>query len=156
MSPSKQTPVARRRLAAKRRGFSLVEMIAATALVAGTLAPALAVMRDAMAASRESVRRNLLANYAVTELEYSAGATMQDWTTGVTTGDLASEGHPEMRYTLNRSDAPADGGLTGRLMHVRVTVYDDANGNMLLDANELAIDLRTKVAKLFTYENEPN
>jgi hypothetical protein len=131
-------------------------MIAATALVAGTLAPALAVMRDAMAASRESARRNLLANYAVSMLEYSTGTTMQDWVPSLTTGDLAGEGHAALRYTVNRSDAPADGGLTGRLMHLRVTVYDDANGNAALDGNELAVRFRTKVAKLATYENEPN
>jgi len=44
-------------------------MLAATAIVAGTLAPALAVMRDAMAISREAVQRNLVSNYAVQVLE---------------------------------------------------------------------------------------
>lgn len=131
-------------------------MIAATALVAGTLAPALAVVRDAMAVSRETVRRNLLANYAVQVMEFNAGGTMQSWIPGTITGNFAADGHPSLRYVLTRSDDPASGGLTGRLMHVQVTMFDDVNGSSTLDANELAVRFRTKVAKLLTYENEPN
>ena len=74
--------------AGARRGFSLVEMMAATALVAGTLAPALAVMRDAMAVSREGVRRSLVANYAVQVLESQAALVMQNWTNGTVDGQL--------------------------------------------------------------------
>jgi hypothetical protein len=55
-----------------------------------------------------------------------------------------------------RSDDPADGGLDDRLMHLRVMVFDDANGNATPEPNEIAVRLRTKVAKLRTYENEPN
>jgi hypothetical protein len=131
-------------------------MIAATALVAGTLAPALAVMRDAMAASRESARRYLLANYAVQVLEHNSGGTMQSWTTGTTTGNFAADGHSAIRYVLSRSDEPVDGGLDERLMHVQVTVYDDVNGNAARDADEISVSFRTKVARLLTYQNEPN
>ena len=141
---------------ANRCAFSLVEMIAATALVAGTLAPALAVMRNAMAASREASQRNLLANYAVQALEYASGITLQTWATGTSTGNFASDGYPTLRYSVTRSDAPASGGLTTRLMHVQVTVFQDANGNLALDTNEIAVRARTKVAKLLTYANEPN
>ncbi|HEX6962386.1 MAG TPA: hypothetical protein VF175_11000 [Lacipirellula sp.] len=140
----------------RRRAFSLVEMIAATALVAGTLAPALAVMRDAMAASRETSQRNLLANYAVRQLEYSLGASMQTWSSGADTGSFASDGHSAIRYVVTRSDAPANGGLTGELMHIQVTTFDDANSNAALDAGEEAVRFRTKAARLLTYQNEPN
>src|SRR5688500_10617746 len=140
----------------RRCAFSLVEMIAATALLAGTLAPALAVMRDAMAASREASRRNLLTLYAVQGVEYAAGVTMQGWVSGTYTGNFASEGQPNIRYVVTRSDAPANGGLTGQLMHIQATVFDDANGNAALDAGEEAVRFRTKVAKLLTYESEPN
>jgi type II secretory pathway pseudopilin PulG len=144
------------RASARRGAYSLVELIAATALVTGTLAPALAVMRDAMAVSRETARRNLLALYAVQVLEYSSGASMQGWTPGTTTGNFASEGHPAIRYVVTRSDAPANGGLTNQLMHVQTTVFDDANGNSTLDAGEESVRFRTKVARLLTYQNEPN
>jgi hypothetical protein len=150
------TSIQRARGRVRRQAYSLVEMVAATALVAGTLAPALAVMRDAMAASREASTRNLLTIYAVRELEYAAGITMQAWSTGTSTGNYASEGYPAIRYVVTRSDDPASGGIAGKLMHVQVTTFDDENGNSALDAGEESVRFRTKVAKLLTYQNEPN
>lgn len=131
-------------------------MIAATALVASTLAPALAVMRDAMSASREANRRHLMANYAVTVLEYAAAASMQNWGSDTSTGNFATDGYPTIRYQLTRSDSPANGGVAGRLLHLRVTVYDDVDNDSIADANENKVRFRTKVAKLLTYQNEPN
>lgn len=113
-------------------------------------------MRDAMSLSREAARRNLLANYGVLALEYAAGVSMQNWASDTTSGNFASEGYPTIRYQVTRSDAPANGGLTGRLMHIQVSVYDDANGNSAYDAAEKIVRFRTKVAKLTTYVNEPN
>jgi prepilin-type N-terminal cleavage/methylation domain-containing protein len=139
-----------------KNGFSLVEMILATALLAGTLAPALTVMRNAMSISRESARRALLANYAVEALEYAQGVTMQSWTTGTTTGNFASDGYPTLLYSVTRSDAPAGGGITGRLMHVQAVLWDDVNGNSTLDSSEIAVRMRTKVAKLTTYQSVAN
>ena len=138
------------------RGFSLLEMLAATALVAGTLAPALAVMRDAMAMSREGLRRSLVANYAVQVLETQAALTMQNWTSGTVTGNFSVDGYATIKYTAIKSDAPASGGLTNRLMHLQVTAYDDANGNAAADAGEVKSTIRTKVAKLASYINAPN
>ncbi len=140
----------------RRHGFSLVEMLAATALVAGTLAPALAVMRDAMAMSREGARRSLVANYAVQALESQAALAMQAWTIGTTTGSFTADGHPTIKYTALQSDAPASGGLTNRLMHIQVTAFDDADGDSLADASELKASIRTKVARLASYVNAPN
>jgi type II secretory pathway pseudopilin PulG len=139
-----------------RDGFSLLEMIAATALVAGTLAPALAVMRDAMAISREGARRQLLANYAVQVLESQAALVMQNWANGSASGNFATDGYTTIRYTVSKSDAPADGGLTDQLMHIQVTTYEDADGDSVADADEIQTSFRTKIAKLASYENAPN
>jgi hypothetical protein len=57
---------------------------------------------------------------------------------------------------VTRSDAPANGGIIGELMHVQATVFDDANGNAALNAGEEAVRFRTKMARLLTYQNEPN
>ncbi len=139
-----------------RIGFSLLEMMAATALVASTLVPALSLIRDAMAQSREMNRRNLLANYAVRILEEQTALAATNWTNATVTGDFSSDGYTSLRYTATKSDAVVDGGLVDRLMHIRVTVYDDADGNSSVGTNELQINFRTKVAKLVTYENEAN
>lgn len=136
------------------RGFSLLEMIAAAALVTGTVVPALAVIRDAMAESRDLHRRHLLANYAVRILEDQAAYVATHWTNATVTGDYSADGHSKIRYSLTRSDDPLDGGLVNQLMNLEVTVYDDADGNLTLDTGELQETYRTKVAKMNSYENE--
>jgi hypothetical protein len=134
----------------------LLEMLAATALVAGTLAPALAVMRDAMAVSREGVQRGLAANYAVYVLENQAALVMQNWTNGTVTGNFSSDGYATIKYTAVKSDDPGNGGLTNRLMHIQVTAYEDKDGDSVADAGEVQVSIRTKVAKLTNYVNAPN
>jgi len=131
-------------------------MIAAVALMAGTLAPALAVMRDAMILSRECATRALLANYAVDVIERHASLTMQTWSNGSFNGSFVDDGRPTVRYAATLSDAPADGGLTDRLMHIQVTVFDDKDANGELGADELRVNFRTKVAKFSSYQNAPN
>ncbi|NOZ38813.1 MAG: hypothetical protein GXP24_01130 [Planctomycetes bacterium] len=135
-------------------GFSLLEMVMAAALVTGTVVPALAVIRDSMAKSRDLHRQKLLANYAVRILEDQAAFVATNWANATVTGDFTTDGHANIRYTLTKSDDPADGGLVGQLMNLEVTVYDDADGNDTLDAGEIQETYRTKVAKLNTYENE--
>jgi len=138
-----------------RRGFSLLEMVAAAVLMTSIIAPALAVMRDSMANSRDLNRRNLLANYAVRILEDQSSLVATNWVNETISGNFTSDGYPNVRYSATKSDAVANGGLVNQLMHLQVTVYDDANANLTLDSGELRVDYRTKVAKLNSYENEP-
>jgi prepilin-type N-terminal cleavage/methylation domain-containing protein len=142
--------------AKSQTGFSLLEMLAATAIVAGTLAPALAVMRDAMAISREAVQRNLVSNYAVQVLEGQAALSMQNWSNGTVTGNFASDGYSTIKYAATRSDAVASGGLVNRLMHIQVTAYEDKDADSVADSNELKVTVRTKIAKMSNYTNAPN
>ncbi|MEQ8211070.1 MAG: prepilin-type N-terminal cleavage/methylation domain-containing protein [Lacipirellulaceae bacterium] len=139
---------------AKRSGFSLVEMIAATALVAGTLVPALAVMREAMSLSRETHLRSLLANFAVMKLEECSSVAMRNWTNATDDGDLSAYGYSNLSFTMVRSDDPADGGMVGQLMSISVTVFDDLDGDLIPDTGETQVQFRTKISKLLTYENE--
>jgi type II secretory pathway pseudopilin PulG len=135
-------------------GFSLLEMVFATALLAGTLVPALAVMRDAMAISRQTTSQSLMANYAVQKLEEQTALGMGTWTDDTDAGNFAGEGHPEIAYTSVRSDDPAAGGITDGLMHLEVTLFEDLDSDLTPDSNELTLTMRTKIAKLATYENE--
>ncbi|MDZ4656002.1 MAG: hypothetical protein SH868_00345 [Bythopirellula sp.] len=143
-----------RRKFSERGAFSLLEMVMAATLVAGTLVPTMAVMRDAMAKSRDLNRRNLLSNYAVSVLETQAAVAMKNWTSTTTSGNFTADGHASIRYTATLSDAPASGGITGQLMHIQVNVFDDADNDATADANELSVLYRTKVAHLQSYEDE--
>ena len=136
------------------RGFSLLEMAFATTLLAGTLVPALAVMRDAMAISRETTTRSLLVNYAVEKLEEHASEAIDAWTEATTTVDFSSDGFADIVCIAVTSDDPSDGGIVDGLMSVEVTVFEDLDGDQTLDSGELSVGMRTKVAKLNTYENE--
>jgi len=137
----------------ERRGFSLLEMVMATALVIGVLAPALAVVRDAMASSRTVNYRNLLANYAVFVMEKEIAATATSWTTGSTYGDLASEGHSQIRYSVTKTDETSGGGIEDQLMHIHVSVFFDEDSDAYQDEDELSVTYRTKVANLESYHN---
>jgi hypothetical protein len=129
-------------------------MVFATALLAGTLAPALAVMRDAMALSREITVRSLLSNYAVQKLDEHSALGIGSWTNGSDANTFSADGHPEIAFSVTRSDNPVSGGITGSLMHVQVTVFEDLDNDLSPDAGEIQIRMRTKIAKLETYENE--
>lgn len=142
------------RLHKRLRGFSLLEMVMATALVAGFLVPALGVIRDSLAASSDQNQRNLLANYAVSVLESQCAQRMMNWTSATVTGNFAIDGHADIRYQAVASDAPAQGGITGSLMHIQVTVFQDADGDSTVDASEMQVYFRTKVAQLESYQSE--
>ena len=152
----RQTPSALSvfRFCQSTRGFSLLEMVFATALLAGTLVPALAVMRDALTISRETTSRSLMANYAVQKLEEQMALGMGTWTNDTDANNFAGDGHPGIAFNSVRSDDPVDGGITGSVMHLEVTVFEDLDSDLIPDAGELTLKMRTKIAKLATYENE--
>lgn len=129
-------------------------MIAATALVAGTLVPALAVMREAMSLSRETHLRSLLANFAVMKLEENSAIAMRDWSNITDDGDLSAYGYSNLSFSIQRSDDPSDGGIVGQLMAITVTVFEDLDADLIPDTGETQVQFRTKISKLETYENE--
>ena len=139
-------------------GFSLLEVIAATTIIAAFLVPALSVVRDAMAQSRQMNRRNVMSNHASYMIELYTALGANNWTvasnTSTSSNFVAPDGYANLRIDLTMSDDPADGGLTDQLSHLQVLVYDDLNTNSIHDANEPSVSYRTKVAKLNSYENE--
>jgi hypothetical protein len=78
------------------------------------------------------------------------------WATGTLNGDFAADGHPNIRYTVTRSDSAVSGGITNRLMSISVTSYSDDDGDDVLDATEMRTVLTTKIAKLVNYEDKAN
>jgi hypothetical protein len=76
------------------------------------------------------------------------------WTTGTFSGDFAAEGYSGVRYQADRSEDAGDGGIEDQLMAVTVTAWEDEDADDALDAGELKITLRSKIAKLATYQDE--
>lgn len=135
-------------------GYSLVELIAASAILATTLTPALELVRDGIELSQESVQRQILAMYAVSQVEEHLALSAATWATGSYSGSLATDGHSSLRYDTFCSDSPADGGVEDRLMTILSTTYYDDNGDTVLSAGELSCTFQTKLARLATYEDE--
>lgn len=134
-----------------RPAYSLLEVVLASAICAGALVPALAVMRDGVTLGETIDTRHLLVTYGVSKMEEQLAIASATWATGTLTGNFSTVGQPTIRFTATRSDAPASGGITNQLMNVSVTTFSDDNGNSTLDASEARIVLSTKVAKLASY-----
>ncbi len=97
--------------------------------------------------------RQLMLIYGVSKLEEQLAVVAASWSTGTLAGDFSSDGYPAIRYSVTRSDSPAGGGLTDQLMAVSVTVYNDANSNGVMDANEMRSVFATKICKLVNYQS---
>lgn len=140
-------PIRRR----SKKGCSLVEVVASIALMAATLVPAIELVRGSMEVSEETDRRQVLALYAVSQVEEQLGLAAMTWSAGSYTGSYATDGHATIRYDTVCSDDPLNGGVTGSLMDIRTTVYYDTNGDATLSAGELQCSYRTKVGRFATY-----
>lgn len=136
-----------------RAGYSLLEVVLASSICLTALVPALALLRDSMSNASKIDTRQLMLLCGVSKMEEQLAVVAAGWTTGSLNGNFASDGFPGIRYSVIRSDSPANGGLTNRLMNIAVTVYSDDNNNLALDANEMQTSLATKISKLVTYQS---
>jgi hypothetical protein len=135
-------------------GYSLLEVVLASAICASALVPALAILRDGISLGRKIDTRHLLLVYGVSKLEEQSAVVAATWAGGSLSGDFATDGHADMRYVVTRSDTTPDGGISDRLMNISVTAYHDDNGNDALDADESSVTVTTKISKLTSYESE--
>jgi hypothetical protein len=136
----------------RRRGYSLLEVVLASAICAAALVPALAVMRDGILTTETIDTRHMLLLYGVEQMEEQLAIVAAGWTQGSTSGDYAAEGHPNIRFEVSRTDNAGSGGIADRLMVVTVVAYSDEDGDDALDAAEPQTTLTTKLSKLATYE----
>jgi Tfp pilus assembly protein PilV len=143
-----------RRAHTSRRGYSLLEVMLASAICATALVPALALLRDGLALADKIDTRHQILLCGVSKMEEQLAIVAATWSAGNVTGDFSADGYSGFRFNATRSDAAASGGIAGRLMNVSVTAYSDDNGNSAMDASEARITLTTKVSKLATYEDK--
>jgi hypothetical protein len=140
----------------QRSAYSLLEVVLAAAICASALVPSLAFLRDSVTLGDIIDKRHLMTIYGVSKLEEQMAVVAATWATGTVSGDFAADGHANIRYTITRSDNPASGGVTNRLMNISVTTYSDDDADDMLDAAEMRTILTTKIAKLGTYEQKAN
>jgi hypothetical protein len=135
----------------RRPGQTLLELTVALTIVAGTLVPALRLMRLASEQSRAIEQRNVMATLAVGKLEEHMSLTADDWFAGTFSGTLSQASYPNLHFRVTRSDAGVAGGIPDRLLAIQVTIWDDANSNAARDSNESYVEIASKIAKLAGY-----
>lgn len=137
-----------------RRGNTLIELVAATTVLAIALVPALRLMRDALAVEEEVEYASAMATLCAGQLEQALAKTSASWNTATESGSYASLGYSRLKYSVTKSDAPASGGLTNQLLAITATVWDDTDNDSVLDVGEKKVQFSTKLAKLAVYGTE--
>jgi hypothetical protein len=153
MFRSQTHPTVRRQRSRKqaRTGYSMLEVMLASTICITAIVPALAMLRDGIALGDIIDTRHLLLTYSVSKMEEQLAIVGATWATGTLTGSFAADGQSTIRYTVTRSDAAVNGGISDKLMVVTVTAYSDDNGNGAMDSSEARTTMTTKVAKLASY-----
>ena len=131
----------------RQRGFTFVELIAATAILAICIVPATKYLADSMTLRRHLEEERVLVMLAIQTVEEQMAVINGAFTTTDETGTFASQGLPEIAYEIVRSDAAAGGGIPNLLMAINVCVWSDENGNLVHDSNEAMVELHTKMAR---------
>lgn len=131
----------------KGRGFTFVELVAAIAVMAITIVPAMQYFTESMTLRRELERERVMVLLATQLVESQMAVVNSSFTTTQYVDTFASQGQPDIAYEITRSDLPAEGGIPNLLMAISVRVWSDDNNNLVLDANEAKVDLHTKMAR---------
>jgi hypothetical protein len=138
----------------RRSGNSLLELAAASAIIATAMVPALRLFAEGIRISREIESVNASTTFCAGKLEEELARTNVAWAPGSAAGDFAAQGRPELRFAVTRSDAAADGGLPGRLMAMTVSVWNDRDADGAQDAGEPVVRLATKMAMITSLQYE--
>lgn len=129
------------------RGFTFVELIAATAILAICIVPATKYLADSMTLRRHLEEERVLVMLAIQTVEEQMAVINGGFTTTQESGTFASQGLPEIAYEVVRSDGSAGGGIPDLLMAISVRVWSDENGNLVHESNEAVVELHTKMAR---------
>ncbi len=137
-----------------RSGQTMLELVAATTIIAIALVPALRLTRDGLANLDRIERYEQAATLCASLLEEEMARTAAYWDLSARTGDFRALGFRDLQFSVFKSDRNADGGVPGALAVIRVTVWYDADGGGDLDSDETRTEFTTKMARVLSYEYE--
>ena len=133
------------------RGYSLLETLAAGAVMAIVLVPSYEAMRRGLEWSRDAEALQTTTTLCVSKMEERMSVVAATFASGTQSGDFSGDGFSEFHFHCESTDALASGGIPDRLMVVTTNVWKDEDGDGLLDQGEITTELTTKVAKMTTY-----
>ena len=132
----------------------MLELVASSAIAVAVIVPAMVAMRQSLQMSRGVSKTNTITTFCVGKMEQELVAAATDFQKKTFSGDFKNEGQPDLKFSIERTDASARGGQPGRLMAVHVVVWADADGDGKIGAKERRIWMSSKVAKLATYQSQ--
>ncbi|MEO8493725.1 MAG: hypothetical protein ABI614_01540 [Planctomycetota bacterium] len=132
----------------KRSGQSLLELIAATSIVAIALVPALRMMRDSVRVGRQTETANVLATFSMSKLEEHLARTVANWNTTSDSGAIPN--YNGLRFQVTKVDE----GLGSGLMRITSTAYEDTDGSGTFNAGERSAVFVCKVARNVAYQQK--
>ena len=138
----------------RRRGQTMLELVAATTIITIALVPALRLTRDSITRSEELEAAEMRLALCTSKLEEEMAKTAATWDLATQAGDFAELGRSDLRFMTVKSDAIASGGIPDALTTIEVTVWLDTDAGNDLDPSEPQTKLATKMAKLISYEYE--
>jgi hypothetical protein len=139
---------------ATRRGNSIIEVVAASVIIAAALVPALRMMRDNLIIGRDVENADMMSTLCASRLEQSLASVCGTWDTTTLTGNYSAQGYSNLKYMVTKSDQVADGGIVNRLMCLTAIVWDDTDGDNSLDSNEKRVRYSSKIARFVSYNYE--
>lgn len=132
----------------RRTGQSMLELIAASTIIAIALIPALKLMRDSIRIGRQTETANILATFSTSKLEEHLARTAASWDTTTDAGAIPN--YNGLRYQVTKVNE----GVGAGLMRITSIAYEDGNGNGTFDSGERNVTFVSKVAKNVAYELE--
>ncbi|MCA9195104.1 MAG: hypothetical protein KDB03_25205 [Planctomycetales bacterium] len=140
--------------ASSRLGHTLLELVAASTIISLALIPALKMTRSSLELTESIEHKELAVVLCVSKLEEELALTSANWVAVGSTGTFTSLGHPEMCFSVAKSDSETVGGITGSLMVIQVTVWFDQDRGQDMDSSEPSVQYSTKLAKVLSSEYE--
>lgn len=134
----------------------MLELVAATTIIALALVPALKLTRDSLMSMEALERNEIAANLCASMLEEELARTASSWSLSGRQGNFSAVGRPELKFMVTKSDAFADGGVPNSLAVIEVVVWYDADAGNDPDADEPQTRFSSKLARVLSYEYEAN
>ena len=144
----------RSRRAHRPRGYSLLDTMAAGAVMAIVLVPSLSAMRHGLEFSRDAEVLQTTTTLCVGKMEEQLAEVAASFNETTDAGTFSAQGLEGYKVSLWGDSNGFRGGIPDRLMVIEVTVWKDDDGDSVLDAGEINTILKTNVAKLATYIDE--
>lgn len=132
----------------RRRGASLVEVVAGLSITSVLLVPTAGMFRTVVTGQKRQLIRNELLTEARSRIAESSMEVRTRFRGFRRAGRIAGLSERDVRYETLATDNAASGGVKGRMMAISTVLWYDENRNRRVDDTEVSVDLWTAVSRV--------